>query len=608
MTCRLPVTRRICRDLSGWRPADGLCPACVCIYAQELAAERSRISLHPTVEPHATFPYYHPEEETVLGQPERLPDYATFGGRGVTIAFLDSGYYPHPDLTLDDPQLRQRYTGWLSEHPRRLHCLLTAERRAELGLRLVEYVDLSDGRERTGLDLPSLWDGAGNSWHGQMTTTLAAGNGLLSGGRLRAYAPQAQLLPIKIGRRSGRIPEKDILAGLQWLLRHDNWRRFGVRVLNVAVGGDFLQPWEENPVCLAAEELSARGVLICAAAGNSGRAALYAPAQTPSVLTVGGYEDQNLRWQGPLPASLAQFTLYPTNHGAVLHQGNLLYKPEILALARWAPAPILPNSPVLHETVAIHRLRTILLGYDEQTFDGVCTKPANPTAWLPEVWEGVRKRMNAHKWVHPYYQHVDGTSVAVAQVSAVAAQMFEANPHLSAQEVRSLLLASAMPLPNQPAHLTGKGVVQPALAVAAALRAPGGRLAAHPRSAITLSPAELQKWQRQGKVSYSEIVDTEEDAGRRPCYFGYYAPHARAVSLVGSFNRWRPGACSLFPATAGSNTSGWWHGIVLLPPGQHLYRFWIEYGAEQAASWHPDPENPARSEGGYDQDHSFIAV
>jgi serine protease AprX len=226
VTCRLPIIRRICRDLAGWRPEDGLCPACVSIYAQKLAAERSRLSLHITVEPQTTFPYYHPEEETVLGQPERLPDYAAFAGRGVTIAFLDSGYYPHPDLTLDDPQLGQRYTGWLSGYPHRLHCLLTAcpegAPHAELGLRLVAYVDLSDGRERTGLDLPSLWDGAGNSWHGQMTTTLAAGNGLLSGGRLRGYAPLAQLLPIKIGRRNGRIPEKDILAGLQWLLRHDH--------------------------------------------------------------------------------------------------------------------------------------------------------------------------------------------------------------------------------------------------------------------------------------------------------------------------------------------------------------------------------------------------
>ena len=41
-------------------------------------------------DPPTTFPYYHPDEETVLGQTARLPDYATFGGQGVTIAFLDS--------------------------------------------------------------------------------------------------------------------------------------------------------------------------------------------------------------------------------------------------------------------------------------------------------------------------------------------------------------------------------------------------------------------------------------------------------------------------------------------------------------------------------------
>ena len=35
----------------------------------------------------------------MLGQPERLPDHPGFDGAGVTLAFLDSGYYPHPDLT-----------------------------------------------------------------------------------------------------------------------------------------------------------------------------------------------------------------------------------------------------------------------------------------------------------------------------------------------------------------------------------------------------------------------------------------------------------------------------------------------------------------------------
>ena len=105
------IVHLIARTAREWTPEDGLCPACAHQYAQRLAAQRSRTSLHTATEPNTTLPYYHPAEETVLGQPLRLPDYAAFSGAGVTIAFLDSGYYPHPDLTVE--------AGWGADNGRR---------------------------------------------------------------------------------------------------------------------------------------------------------------------------------------------------------------------------------------------------------------------------------------------------------------------------------------------------------------------------------------------------------------------------------------------------------------------------------------------------------
>jgi serine protease AprX len=43
----------------------------------------------------------------------------------------------------------------------------------------------------------------------------------------------------------------------------------------------------------------------------------------------------------------------------------------------------------------------------------------------------VRQRINDQKFIHPHYQHVDGTSFAAAIVSAAVAQMLEANPALT---------------------------------------------------------------------------------------------------------------------------------------------------------------------------------
>jgi serine protease AprX len=594
---RPPIARFIQRTTSTWQPQEGACPTCALIYARRFAEQRSHDPLHTTTDPHTTFPYYHAEEETVLSQPERLADYATFGGAGVTIAFLDSGYYPHPDLARN-PTWPGAERDWAALNPSTLRSTL------EQGeLRLVDYVDLTDGGEQTGLTQPSLWSGAGYSWHGQMTTTLAVGNGLCSQGRFRGYAPLAQVLPIKIGRSNGRIPEADILAGLQWLLRDDNWARHQVRVVNLAVGGDFPEAWRDNPVCLAAMQLSAAGVLVCAAAGNSGKPELVAPAQAPDVLTVGGYADHNRRWL-IFPATERELALYPHNYGAVWHARRRLSKPEILAGARWLPAPILPPSSVMLETQMIGALRRLLLGYAE---DELPTKdepaPRRSAVTMPEVWQGLRQRMNAHKWVHPAYQHVDGTSVAVAQVSAVAAQMFAANPQLTGATAKALLLSTARPLPHHPAHLTGQGVLQPTQAVAAALRSHGGRLTGYPHGGSLFSPGELQKWLQQGKVAILDTPGQARNGDAQPVYFGYYDPQARAVSLVGLFNRWQPGHLPLHPTDI-----GWWHRLVWLAPGVYPYRFWVEPKAAAPPIWLPDPENQLRSESGYREDHSLMVV
>jgi len=334
-----PVRRLLMRRREGWRLEDGLCPACALEAARLHAAERSPGSLHTTTDPQTTFPYFHTDEQNVRSQAERLPAHDGFDGAGVTIAFLDSGYYPHPDLTATT--VWPNPPEWQSLNARQWRAVL--QRRP---MRLLQYVDLTDGAERVGLDQASLWDGAGDSWHGQMTTAIAAGNGLLSGGRYRGYAPGASILAIKIGRGGGRIPEEDILRGLNWLLQDDHWQEYGVRVLNVSVGGDFEDDWRDNPVCLAAEELAQRGVFIAAAAGNSAVERLLAPAQAPPVMTTGGVDDHNAPWAAGDERAAAALDLYPHNWKQVAAQDRLICKPEVLALGRWLPSPILPVNPL----------------------------------------------------------------------------------------------------------------------------------------------------------------------------------------------------------------------------------------------------------------------
>lgn len=547
----------------------------------------------------------------MLGLPERLPHHPGFTGKGVTIAFLDSGYYPHPDLTVEaDPDLDIASPQTDVARLRRL-----LERKP---MRLRQYVNITEGAIRTGLDAASLWSDAPNSWHGQMTTVLAAGNGQLSHGRYRGLAPEADLLPIKIGRPNGSIPESEILAGLRWLLQDDNWERYGVRVLNVSVGGDFPQPWWENDVCLAVEELSRRGVLVTAAAGNSNQKMLLAPAQAPSALTVGGLNDYNRRWRADRSEEVVRLGLYHHNWGDVHVDSWLLEKPELVAPSVWLPSPFLPVSPLFRQMWAVGLAWEALeMGNVAQAREVMWRlhSALNVTAAVQTLSEKEARRalrflMNPHKWVHAHYQHVDGTSVAAPLAAAAAAQMFQANPHLNAHQVKKLLTQSAMPLPHLPRERAGHGLLRPSVAVALALRAPGGPLAGLPVSGTLLGSgqkgeardAELHKYGLAVKVASSES-EIPRPTGAAVVYLGLSAPHARSVSLIGSFNNWRPGQLTLEPAK-----NGWWHGLFRLPPGSHTYRFWVEDAETGEQSWLFDAENPLRAESGFPEPHSVVHV
>src|SRR5580765_766175 len=141
----------------------------------------------------------------VLSTPLRLDADDRFTGNGVTIAFLDSGFYPHVDLTTPTN-------------------------------RIVAYHNLVD--PDGGLE--SLFEPDVASWHGMMTSVVAAGNGSLSNGFYRGIAPEADVVLVKLAK-TGRISEANIQEGLEWVL--SNRTKYGIRVINISAGGDFEQSY-----------------------------------------------------------------------------------------------------------------------------------------------------------------------------------------------------------------------------------------------------------------------------------------------------------------------------------------------------------------------------
>ena len=517
---------------SHWHEAQGACPRCVLDAVAAMHQRRRADSVQHELQ--LPYPVYSHDETALLATPYRMHAYPQFTGRGVVMAFLDSGFYPHPDLT-------KPYNRILAH---------------------------ADATIKEPIERPNFRRPAVTSWHGLMTTCVAAGNGFLSGGKFRGIAYNAQLVLVKTGNRRGRhIREDDIYRALNWIIQHQH--RFNLRVVNLSVGGDNPSDGTLSALDELVEEASARGIVVVCAVGNSGTSQVVPPASAPSAITVGGLDDRN-------SLERARHRLYHSNYG---RGGYHKAKPDVIAPALWVPAPMLPETWVYNEGQYLWKL---LHAPDDELQTLLQTRQAQntfkkETLHLPldEIRRVIRSRMIEQKYIHAHYQHVDGTSMAAPIVSAVVAQMLEANPSLTPAQIEKILQDTARPLEHFPRANQGYGVLNAPHAVAYALRAPNGALANFP-----LSPQV-----------HSDHVE-----------FVYYDVKAKHVFVVGDWNGWKPHAHRLH-----ERASGVWHGTMPRPaPGLHAYKFLVEREGQRL--WRGDPENLRRVEDGAGEFYSLLEV
>jgi serine protease AprX len=368
------------------------------------------------------------QTDHVLPTPLRMNADERFTGRGVTIAFLDSGFYAHDDLTKPEN-------------------------------RIVAYHSIFDTeQDRTSLDTTDV-----ASWHGMMTSVVAAGNGHLSDGFYRGIAPDAKVALVKIGR-SGHIPDQQIVRGLEWVLA--NREKYDIRIVNISAGGDREQSYLDSPLCEIVERAVGEGLVVVCAVGNAGMAPghpVLPPASSPSAISVGGLDDQN-------SLDRARRGMYRSSYGPTI---DGLQKPEIIAPGIWVAAPILPSTPTADEAhlcseldvAADDDLRAIIQAHAgvDRDFDEACDLP------VPLLRQLITIKLREGNVISPHYKYVDGTSFASPIVASVAACMLEANPRLTAQQVKRILIDTAERVPGVEVERQGWGVVVPRRAVEVAL-------------------------------------------------------------------------------------------------------------------------------------------
>ena len=367
--------------------------------------------------------------EQALPVPVRMDADERYTGRGITIAFLDSGFYAHKDLT--EPVNRI-----LAYH----NIFETADALAAL-----ETHDVA-------------------SWHGMMTSVVAAGNGHLSDGFYRSIAPEAKLVLVKIGK-SGRIPESDIEKGLRWVFANKD--KYNIRVVNISAGGDFEESYLQNELCQLTEDVVKSGVTVVCAVGNAGLLPghpVLPPASAPSSIAVGGLDDQN-------SLDRAKRGMYRSSYGPTI---DGLQKPEVIAPGIWVAGPILPNTPTANQAhlyaeldnATDEELRDIIVFHQGVDKDLDYSKDLS-VSLLRQL---ITIKLREGNVINQYYKFVDGTSFAAPIVSSIVACMLEANPKLTPQQVKRILIDTAERVAGIEVERQGWGVVVPRKAVELALR------------------------------------------------------------------------------------------------------------------------------------------
>ncbi len=489
------VIEKIKAHNPAWSVNDGTCSRCVDYYHIEVLREQRII---PEVGPY--FSVKSADDFVILPTPLRVDAHPRYTGKGVTICFIDSGFYPHPDLVTTSNRIRLMH-------------------------------DIT-----TGKDVDIHASNMNASWHGTMTSVVCAGDGYCSNGLYKGIACDAVLVLLKVQDSSGKITTQNIVKALQWVLGH--YEEYNIRVVNISLGDDAVCSYKDSPVDQLAETLIEKSITIIAAVGNDENGAIHPPANSLNVIAVGGIDDNN--------DLTSDAQAYHSSYGITV---DALMKPELVAHAIWIAAPILPGT---NEKIEAENLYASL------------SNTENDAATI--------QRIQQCKYISPHYMHVDGTSFATPIVTAVVAQMLEANDKLTPQEIRQVLFSTSKRHQQIIPERQGFGVIQP-------------------RKALL----KIIKRMPVVKTNQSPFTDHEN----KSITFYFHDDCADQVSLAGSFNHWTQDVLLLEPHVNGL----WKIEIPLLKPGVYRYKFFID-----AKYWKEDAENPYREPDGFNGFNSLLNI
>ena len=229
--------------------------------------------------------------------------------------------------------------------------------------------------------------------HGTHIAGTIAGNGARSDGSYIGMAPMAKLVDVRVMDDLGRGSTSDVVAGLQWV--NDHRQEFNIRVINLSLNTTINESRLANPIDAAIEVLWMNDVVVVVSSGNNGSNTLYAPANDPFAIVVGAVETKGT-------TSLADDKIPSFSAWGVTEEG--ITKPDLVA----------PGRDII----------SLSAGDDSNL----------------SVNHGSNKVSTSFGTA---YFKMSGTSMASAFVAGAAALLRQAQPTLTADQVKARLMSTA---------------------------------------------------------------------------------------------------------------------------------------------------------------------
>ena len=255
----------------------------------------------------------------------------------ITCAIIDTGVYPHINFALGKNKIKK-------------------------------FIDLINNND-------TIYDDNG---HGTYVAGIVTGRDIIYGGKFSGIDATSDIVMIKALDSNGETDSIKILEAMQWVLDHKD--EYNIRVVCMSFGSVPLNT--NDPLMLGAKILWDSGLVVVAAAGNSGSESgtIKAPGSESKIITVGAIDDG--RGSGFTKISVADFS----SRGPIFNR----YKPDLV-------------------TSGVNVVSTGRFAIDKS-----------------------------------YYVTMSGTSVSTPIVAGVALRLIKSNPNYTPDQIKHMLLTSTV--------------------------------------------------------------------------------------------------------------------------------------------------------------------